>query len=918
MPTNHYYNRPAPVLPPADLLPYPANLIVDCSACGLQNGCTRPVPGERADEHREVMLVGQNPGFNEDREGRPFIGQAGRYLDSLLFQCGVSRESVAICNIVKCLTPNNRQLRADEIRACSHWLDMELEVVQPQIVVAMGAPAIAYFLGSGVGTVEHLHGKPVEIDGRIILPAYHPAAALRDTAKLRQCQDDFQVLRGLVKGRDWREYHIKDEYPNPVYRVVDSVSTEKWMRGDIAETGEFAIDTEICHGKLWSVQISAKPGTAWFIPIPDDFKGKYDLTDLPGTAIVHNYLFDIGYVDIREDDFIDTMTLAYLTSQPQGLKELASRLCGIQMINYNEMVRPGQQRLSLDYLWKASGMEWPDPPTIEETKWDNKKGYLATKTKKPWHISRKITKMLDDFGKNDTTDLWDRWRNIPEEERVVVESVIGAMPESSLADIPRGQAVDYACRDASATIQVYHKLQKMIIDLDLDFVLGMDLDILPMVNFMMQSGMAVDLDHLRKLSLDYDIRMRVMSEEMAGRVGHPFNPNSSDQVAVVIYDELGFKPTKKTPTGKISTDDAELKKTGHPVAKNIVRYRGIQKLKSTYADALMEWARPDEQGVPRVHTTLKTTRVETGRLASADPNLQNIPTRNKESKQIKNGFIAPRRDTLSRSIVASLAEDFLDTLMVEGDLGQVEMRTQAHIAKCKGLIELFLSGRDPHTTTAARIFGVPYEEAGQNKYRYPTKRAGFGIIYMIGAMGLSTQINEYIADLLIEGEPIDIDPWDETTCQKFIDDYYLLYPEIREYQQERLAEARRYGYVRDPISGRIRYIPEVSCPIRSIAEGGARMAANFPVTTSAQAIIKASMGRLWQELPKTEWLDAKPLMQIHDSLIWEVRDDEDYYRPFLCWVRDVMCNTISLSVPIEVDFKIGKRWAELKKVVLDD
>jgi len=188
---------------------------------------------------------------------------------------------------------------------------------------------------------------------------------------------------------------------------------------------------------------------------------------------------------------------------------------------------------------------------------------------------------------------------------------------------------------------------------------------------------------------------------------------------------------------------------------------------------------------------------------------------------------------------------------------------------------------------------------------------------MIGAMGLSTQINEYIADLEMEGETVDIDPWDETTCQKFIDDYYKLYPEIRDYQQEKLAEARRYGYVRDPISGRIRYIPEVSCPIRSIAEGGARMAANFPVTTSAQAIIKASMGRLWRELPKTEWSDAKPLMQIHDSLIWEVRDDEDYYKPFLRWVQDAMCNTISLSVPIEVDFKIGRRWAELEKIKLE-
>ena len=1235
MPANHYYNRPAPVLLPADSLPFPANLIVGCSECGLKAGCTRPVPAENA-QPCDVILVGEAPGRNEDEQGKPFCGQAGQYLDSLLFQSGISRESVCITNVCHCRPPNNRTPKPDEAKACSKWLDIELDIVQPRIIVALGATAIARFLGNGAGTVEHLHGKPVEKDGRIILPAYHPAAALRDTAKLRQCQEDFQVLRGLVKGRDWREYHIQDEYPNPVYRVADTDDLLAEMKSEIAETGEFAVDTEICHGELWSVQISAKPGTAWFIPIKTGYQGRVNLTDFPGTAILHNYLFDVNYLKVRDDDFVDSMCLAYLTGQPQGLKELASRLCGIQMVEYREMVRPGQQKLSLAYLHKASKQEWPDPPTIEETKWDNKKGCLTTKSKKPWHISRKITKMLDDFERDDTTDLWDRWRNIPEEERAVVEGVIGAMPESSLADISMEQAIDYACRDASATIQVYHKLKKMITDLDLDFVLNMDLGILPMVNSMMQNGMPVDLDHFRKLSEDYDIRMRVMSEEMAGQVGHSFNPNSSDQVAKVIYDELKFKPTKTTPTGKVSTDDAELKKTKHPVAKSIIRYRGIQKLKSTYADSLLEWAIPDKQGIPRVHTTLKTTRVETGRLAcvpldaeiltslgwkrwyelgwgtdvlgyniahnayewtkvrhvhrgtdvlgglkvgtrrrkeemvyctpnhkwvvglkqsdrsgdyvpdligvsearhlrmarqltpilqldttapsfpkpywtitttaagiigwaitdghiistsssrralsirlrkqssihaveellgkgmvthtrttyngtdedfylgvgvfeplchlffdelgpeqyviglsqdakqtmfdammeadgnvdekhnrwskmsdsvartvmellclflgkkftsryysthngapmqeihflgknryasnvsyrvdsddkhevwcpetelgtwvmrqgrhivitgnSADPNLQNIPTRNKESKQIKNGFIAP---TGKR--------------MVEADYSQIEMVTLAHLSNCQRLVELFNRGGDPHTEMAATVFGLPkpkYEDgvadrASESKYRYPVKRLNFGIAYLIGGHGLSTQLQEYVADLEMEGEPVDIEPWDEITCDKFIAEWYKLNPEVKDYQMERAAEARRYGYVRDPLSGRIRYIPEINCPIHAVAEGGTRMAANFPVTCSAQTIIKTAMGQLWQGLPRTPWVnDAEWVMQVHDSLIAFVTDDDDIAIPFFRWMLSVMTGVYKLRVPIKADLKVGYKWAEMKKVKL--
>jgi DNA polymerase-1 len=187
---------------------------------------------------------------------------------------------------------------------------------------------------------------------------------------------------------------------------------------------------------------------------------------------------------------------------------------------------------------------------------------------------------------------------------------------------------------------------------------------------------------------------------------------------------------------------------------------------------------------------------------------------------------------------------------------------------------------------------------------------------MIGARGLSTQINEYIADLEMEGEPVDVEPWDEPTCQKFIDDYYKLYPEIRDYQMEKAAEARRYGYVRD-IVGRIRYIPEINCPIRSIAEAGARQAANFPVTASAQAIIKMAMGELWRGLPKTEWADKVYWeMQIHDSMVFEVADDENVYRPFLRWMRDVMCGVVKLVVPVTVDFKVGNRWGDLQKISL--
>jgi DNA polymerase-1 len=449
----------------------------------------------------------------------------------------------------------------------------------------------------------------------------------------------------------------------------------------------------------------------------------------------------------------------------------------------------------------------------------------------------------------------------------------------------------------------------LVDDLDLGMVLKVDTDILPMVHSMMQNGMAVDLDHLRNLSIDYDARMRAKATELSAMVGHPFNPMSSLQVATVIYNELGFKPTKKTDSGLISTDDSELKKTKHPVAKGIIQYRGILKLKSTYADALVNWAYPDSNSIPRVHTTLKTTRVETGRLSSSDPNLQNIPTRNKEAKAIKNAFIAPP-----------------GMVMIEADYSQIEMVLLAHLSNCRRLVDLFNRGGDPHTEMAATIFGLPMpkydrdipDEASKSKYRYPVKRLNFGIAYLIGPQGLANQIQEYIADLEMEGEPVDIEPWDELTCEKFIGDWYKINPEVKDFQLEMAAMARRFGYVND-ILGRMRFIPEANCPIRSIQEAGLRQAANMPVTSSAQEVIKVAMSRLWNGLPRTPWAnDASFVMQIHDSLIAYVKDDEKVYRPFLSWMLKVMTTVIQLRIPIKADVKIGHRWAEMEKIKLED
>jgi DNA polymerase I-like protein with 3'-5' exonuclease and polymerase domains len=402
------------------------------------------------------------------------------------------------------------------------------------------------------------------------------------------------------------------------------------------------------------------------------------------------------------------MIAAYLLGLPQGLKELASRLCGIKMTSYLEVVRPGQRKLSTEYLTRASKREFPDPPVIEETKWDNKAGGIVTKIKKPWHISRKIAKIMTDMTGNSDVDPYVRWRQIPNEERACVEKVLGEMPESSLADIKFEDAVRYSITDADATLRVKLKLEKLLREADMDFIFHIDIGILPMICEMMQTGMAVNIPYLKELSQYYSAGMVEAAAKASTKVGHAFNPSSSKQVATVVYGELGFKPSKTTATGLICTDDRELKKVNHLVIADILTYRRLNKNKGTFSDSLVENAicrQENGQDVYRVHTTLKTTRTDTGRLSSSDPiNLQTMPTRSEEGKKIRKSFKFSPGFT-------GLAGDFI----------QQEMKVQAHLAQCKLMLDVFRQGVDFHTATAAKIFGVPMDVAEQKKYRYPAK-----------------------------------------------------------------------------------------------------------------------------------------------------------------------------------------------------
>ena len=892
-----------------------------CRSCRLSRGCVAPVPGVGRIPNN-IMIVGESPGATEDEVGIPFVGQTGRLLSHLLEMAGLQRLDVYLTNITKCVTVNDAP--PNLVAFCAReWLDgLEMQLVKPKIIVAMGQAAIRHVLGDNSLTVEHTHGIPVYIDSPagpksiLVFPTYNPAAGLRNTNQLRPIWEDWRVFgRILNEGVDPSNFVPVDQYPEPSYEIVERESHAR----EILHLPEYALDTETVPvrpgeggrslvgasalgvgsdptgrpHRLWSVQVSNHPGQGFFIPaelIPD-----------PGTAIpptstvyVHNYLYDRQF--IRIPTYIDTMVAAYLLGLPQGLKALAYRLCGMEMHSYSEYVQSGAEatRMAMRYLGDVlhRESEWPMPELLSDDKWDNKTMTLATVTRTPQPIVRKVGKWFMDWQEDPNIDLVKRWQALDLRERKYVEAAMGPMPEPSLADIDPRAAYFYSARDADATWRVKESLMREVENADLSYIFhAVDLPVLAQISEMMDTGIAVDLDYLRALSAYYLAKLKISAAECA-RLGERglFNPNSPTQVADILYkrapEGLGFPVTRYTRTGKASTDDRELKKVEHPVVDEILSYRGLLKAKTAYADTLVARADP---GTNRIHATIRATRTETGRLAMTGPNLMAIPVRKEESKLIRKGFVAPN-----------------GRMLLAADYSQIEMRVLAHFTRAPYLLELFLAGLDMHTYTASLLFRVPYDEAAVTKYRYPAKTVNFSIVYGITAIGLY--------EALLEGG---IEGWSLDDCSRLLATYDAMFPEVQEFRREQERLGTRLGYVSD-LLGRRRYIPELVCPIPRIRSEGSRMAGNMPIQSTAQDIIKLAGNRIWhlRETGRAPVTDFKFLLQVHDELIFELGEDD--VAVFGAWIKETMESVLQLAVPVVADVRSGKNWGDMESLVLGE
>ncbi|MCQ2499427.1 MAG: DNA polymerase I [Lachnospiraceae bacterium] len=397
-----------------------------------------------------------------------------------------------------------------------------------------------------------------------------------------------------------------------------------------------------------------------------------------------------------------------------------------------------------------------------------------------------------------------------------------------------------------------------------------EMPLVPVLSSMEVEGIKVLPDKLAEFSEELGVKIDEIQTEIFKEAGTEFNINSPKQLGEVLFEKMNLPGGKKTKTGySTAADVLEKLSAEYPVVKKILDYRAYAKLKSTYADGLVQYIDSNN----RIHSTFNQTITATGRLSSTDPNLQNIPIRMDLGRQIRKVFV-PKEDCI----------------FIDADYSQIELRVLASVSGDEKLIKAYSEHADIHSVTASLVFHVPFEEVTP-LLRRRAKAVNFGIVYGISAFGL--------------GEDLGID---RKEAQKYIEDYFVTYPNIKTYLDSLIANAKEKGYV-ETVYGRRRPVPELASSNFMQRQFGERVAMNAPIQGTAADIIKIAMIRVYNRL-KNEKLKSKLILQIHDELLIETYNDEkDIVESIL---RDEMINAAELAVKMEIDLNIGSNWYEAK------
>ncbi|MBL6933368.1 MAG: DNA polymerase I [Rhodospirillales bacterium] len=647
---------------------------------------------------------------------------------------------------------------------------------------------------------------------------------------------DFRKLAERVSSR----YGFEPSADNPVttapqaveasYELVQTLDgLEKWIAA-ATEKGIVAFDTETTsldatQAELVGVSLSLEAGRACYIPLAHKApaaQGAFDLGDggseTTNSGAPEQIPFDLALARLKA-----------MLENPAVLKIGHNIKYDAQVLgNYDIAVRAVDDTMLLSYVLECG---------------------------------------LHGHSLDDLSDMYFEHKNIKFKE------VAGAgKAQVTFDQVSLDKALDYAAEDADMTWRLHALLKPQLVEQGMVTVYEtLERPLIGVLVDMERHGIKVDATELKRLSEDFATRLIDLEKEVHTLAGRDFNVGSPKQLGEILFDEMSLPGGKKGKTGAYATGADVLDKLaadGHELPQRILDWRQLAKLKSTYTDALISQINPD---TGRVHTSYSMAGTSTGRLASSDPNLQNIPVRTEEGRKIRQAFIPEEGCKL-----------------LSADYSQIELRLLAHVAGIDTLIEAFRSGEDIHALTASQVFGVPVE--GMDPLvRRQAKAINFGIIYGISAFGLARQLDISNAE-----------------ASDYINAYFERYPGIRAYMDQTKEEARNQGFV-STLFGRkchVRGIGDKNPSMRNFAE---RAAINAPIQGGAADIIKRAMISMPDAL-KAAGLSAKMLLQVHDELMFEVPEKEIEATSGV--VKNTMENAASLDVPLIVDVGFGDNWNE--------
>lgn len=858
----------------------------------------------------DIMLVGERPGEQEYTHGIPFIGPSGREQERYLLKAGITEAFCYKTNLVKDFIQGNPDPMPWEIERDWPLFLEELEDTRPKFIAAIGRFAARSLIGDWV-SMEVCHGKAysMTIEGFTtwVVPIYHPAGGLYNNDMQPIIQYDYRMLGAYYKGRI-KPVHAIDQHPNPKYIcLLGSESDIKQMSQDFQTHDTISIDTEFNPEteEPLSIQYAFEPGKGYII--------KCDRPLLLGEfrALMHKHMphviMQASLVDlhimkklgIKVKSFTDTQVMAYqLQIEPQGLKPLARRHCGMVMKDYDDLVAPVEGQMVWDWLSKASKYDFG--PAVERLKWKGGKYTIS----KGWSMNRKIKRLLKDLdsGRVDPTEVKKKrilgWH--PEDLAHMETVTRKPLPSATLLDVPEQDFIQYAGRDPDATLRIEPILRGMCSVMSLQRSLKIDHDAIPMIEHMQTHGIKCDTRILKDFSAELQSDLDRITYQAQQICGHFINLNSGDQLVSRFYakDWYGIPlPKYGTKSGRPKMDEAalaaikaELESSRNTLNRYqhkaielidlVLDYRERLKLKTTYADPVAKIV--DASGDGRLHSNFRITKVVSGRLSATQPNILAFPSRTELGRRIKSAFHASDGH-----------------MLMTADYSGIEMRVMAHMSDDPSMCQVFREGRDLHSETASKIFGKPMDQIDKMTERYPAKSMGFLIIYGGGGSTLQDNLKEAGLD------------WSLDRCNELIDEWLKVYKGVKTFMDHQEAYAKRHGFVRT-MHGRIRYLPGIWSPIYSVQQEAKRMAINHPIQGSAQEIIKIAMARLWNIIQDL-WQDGfsiHPLLQVHDELMFEYEEGVwDFVKRLIV---DTMADAVKLSIPMEVDASNGYTWKDLK------